>query len=70
MTKYEIRDLVDCPQCGARAGQRCVHTGKAAWRKNRNGANHAKRMFAAQDAGNARPADELIDEGDIIEVTA
>ena len=70
MTRDEIRNMVDCPQCNARAGLPCFFTGKGARKRNRAGGNHAKRMFAAQDAGNARPVDELIDEGDTIEVTA
>ena len=70
MTRLEIRNLVDCPFCGAKAGRACFFTGKGSARNNRAGANHAKRMYAAQDLANAHPADELIDEGDVIQVTA
>ena len=70
MTRLEIRNLVDCPTCSARAGHPCFFTGKGDAKKNRAGANHAKRMFAAQGSASVCPADELIDEGDVIEVTA
>ena len=66
MTKHEIRNLVDCPFCGAQRGRACFHTGNGSVRKNRAGANHVKRMYAAQDA--AHQVESLIDEGD--EVTA
>lgn len=64
MTQAEIRDAVDCPTCMARAGYRCTfrnaHPGS---RKHRSGANHAKRILAAQ-YGTPQRVEALIDEGD------
>ena len=62
MTRLEIRNMVDCPFCGAKAGRACFFTGKGAARKNRAGANHVKRLYAAQDAANQ--VESLIDESD------
>lgn len=47
MNRQEIRDLTECPKCGAARGDVCVG--------RKNGANHFERLYRAQDIANGKP---------------
>ena len=53
LSRDEIREAVDCPECGEPAGLACLYEGSRALGRMLAGKNHFARMQAAQAKANS-----------------